>query len=440
MAIANGISVYRNNKKEQGTIYVLLGLMGLVLAIFFLLGKEYTATIGLWQTFEFSFDQIDLFVGGIFCVSLFMGLLPVARENEVSRSFLFYIIGGLGIIFSGNLLTYFIFWSFHRSLPAIKFIRGIRNDGTSAGGTYLIQHAITYVCLSGLIFLASQRGVLTLPFSQIPSSFFDWPVLLFSFVIIYESHGIFPFHSWVHDTVENLPWYKISTLFLSRAGVMLFVQFLLPHLNFDLGLFEISLLAISIFSSIYWTIRGIFETSVTKTITYFYVAQSSLILTGLQSGEVAVRGAFLHLMVISFSGTALWSLVSYIQNHTSIKRLNQFYGLAQSYPKLATLFCLFGFSMIGTPLGAAFVVEDLVVNGLIDHHHFLGLGHILASCLNGILFFLVFSKLFLGEASFPQKIKNQDMSLSQMFPYVLILLMMFSVGIFPSLFLEKLQW
>jgi NADH-quinone oxidoreductase subunit M len=132
--------------------------------------------------------------------------------------------------------------------------------------------------------------------------------------------------------------------------------------------------------------------------------------------------------------------MSYVQRHTSIKRLNQFYGLAQSYPKLATLFCLFGFSMIGTPLGAAFVVEDLVINGLLDQHPFLGLGHILATCLNGILFFLVFSKLFLGQTSYPQKIKDLDMSLSQMIPYVLVLFLMFVIGIMPSLFLENIKW
>jgi len=164
------------------------------------------------------------------------------------------------------------------------------------------------------------------------------------------------------------------------------------------------------------------------------------ILTGLQADPVAARGAYLHMMVISLSGTSLWSLISYVQRYTSVKRLNQFYGLAQHYPKLAVLFCLFGFTMIGTPLGAAFVVEDLVITGLLEQHPFLGLGHILATCLNGILFFLVFSKLFLGRTSYPQKIKNMDMSLSQMIPYVLVLLLMFSIGIFPSLFLENLKW
>ena len=240
--------------------------------------------------------------------------------------------------------------------------------------------------------------------------------------------------------VGSLSWYQISRLFLPRAGVLLFVKFLLPTINQDPDVFRVLLLSLAIFSSIYWTIRGIFETNVSKTVTYFYVAQSSLILTGLQADMVAARGSYLHMMVISLSGTALWSLTSYVQRSSSIKRLNQFYGLAQSYPKLATLFCLFGFCMIGTPLGASFVVEDLVITGLLAHQPLLGLGHILATCLNGILFFLVFSKLFLGQSSYPQKIKNLDMTFTQTIPYVLVLLTMFLIGIFPSLFLVKLGW
>jgi NADH:ubiquinone oxidoreductase subunit 4 (subunit M) len=96
--------------------------------------------------------------------------------------------------------------------------------------------------------------------------------------------------------------------------------------------------------------------------------------------------------------------------------------------------------MIGTPIGASFVVEDLVITGLLEQQPYLGLGHILATCLNGILFFLVFSKLFLGQSSYPQKIKNLDMTFTQTIPYVLVLLTMFLIGIFPTLFLVKLGW
>lgn len=427
------------NKSYQNIALPSLGILSLVFVTWFFLtglhGNE--LDFGL---IKFGLDRFSLFTGGIFCVSLFVGLFPVRKEIPLSRAFLFYLIAGVGTVFSNNLLTFFLFWCFQRSIPLLSFTKGFMRQEASGGGTYILQHIFTFFCFIGLLIHASQSGLLTVPFSDIHAPFFTWPVLILSFIIIYESHGIFPFHSWVHDVVGHLPWYEISSLFLTRAGVVLFVKFLLPTLNQDPDTFQNLLLSLSIFSSIYWTFRGIHETNVAKITTYFYVAQTSLVLTGLQANVTSVKGAYLHMMVISLSGTAMWSILSYVQHYFSIKRLNQFYGLAQYHPKLATLFCLFGFCMIGVPLGASFVVEDLVITGLLENQPFLGLGHILATGLNGILFFLVFTKLFQGQSAFKQPVRNMDMPLRRMVPYVLVLVVMISIGVMPSLFLENLKW
>jgi NADH-quinone oxidoreductase subunit M len=290
------------------------------------------------------------------------------------------------------------------------------------------------------MFYANAQGLLSTPMTEMPASFFSWPVLILSFIIIYQSHGIFPFHSWVHDVVGKLPWYEFSAIFLSRAGVLLFVQLLLPSLKYDPDLFKMSLLGLSIFSSMYWSLRGIIEINLSKKTTYFYIAQASLLLTGMQADMTAAKGSYLHMMVISIAGTALFSILSYIQSSFSFKRRSQYYGLANYYPKLATLFCLFGFCVIGVPLGPSFVVEDLVITGLLEYHQYLGLGHIIATCLNGILFFLIFTKIFLGPSPYKDQILNKDMSLREMFPYLFCLFFLFSIGIMPSLFLEKITW
>jgi NADH:ubiquinone oxidoreductase subunit 4 (subunit M) len=419
-----------------------LGLIG-VLVIFYL-GLFFTpstaSTFSSPGFFEFSTDKFTVFVGVIFFLSLFVGLFPVRKKINLNSSFLYYVASGLGIILANNLSTFILFWSFQRGIPLVRFLGDIRHDRSIGGGTYVVQHVLTFICFFVLGYIAHQSENLFLPFAEIPASFFTWPVLLFSFIVIYESHGIFPFHSWIHDIVGKLSWYEISSLFLARAGVLLFVKFLLPTFNQDPDVFKLLLLTFSIFSSIYWSYRGILEKDISKTTTYFYVAQASLILTGLQADLTAARGSYLHMMVISLSGTCLWSLLSYVQHFFSIKRANQFYGLAQFFPKLATLFCLFGFCMIGVPLGASFVVEDLVVTGLLEKQPYLGLGHILATCLNGILFFLVFSKLFLGQTAYKQHVKNMDMPLKEMIPYVAVLLVLLLIGIFPYLFLEKINW
>lgn len=389
---------------------------------------------------SFSYNRPSLFVGAIMSGALLMGLFPVRNEITFNRSFLLLLGSGVGIVLADNMPTFFFFFFLSRGVPAWNFIKNIRKGQSHSGGTYVIQHVLSLVCAILLMIRSANAGLFVTPLMDYPAGFFTLDVLLLCFVIVYEAHGIFPFHSWVHDLVDQLRWYEISTIFLPRAGVLLFVQLMLPNYNSDPDSFKIVLLGLSIFSSIYWSFRGMHEENVQKAVTYFYIAQVSLILTGLQATNVALRGSYLHMMVISFSGTALWSILSYIQGHTSLKKSQAFYGLAQDFPKLATLFCLFGFCLIGVPLLASFVAEDLVINGLLEQQPYLGLFHIFATCLNGIFFFLLFSKLFLGSNPSKVRIVNKDMSLTEMFPYLITLIMMFFIGIFPFMFLEKITW
>ncbi len=425
------------HRTKELTLSVLMILFVLMTWLFFSLPE---ATVSTHSLLSFSFNRPSLFVGSIFCGALFMGLFPVRNEITFNRDFLLLLGGGMGIVMADNMPTFFFFYFLQRGVPGRNFLKNMRDGTSHSGGTYLIQHSLCFICAVVLMIKSSSAGYLLYPLMEYPAEFFRVDVLLLCFLIVYQSHGIFPFHSWVHDLVDEVRWYELAAIFLPRAGVLLFVQFMLPNYSAEPDLFKIMLLGFSIFSSIYWSYRGIFEENVQKQVTYFYIAQASLILTGLQATSVALRGSYLHMMVISFSGIALWSIMSHIQGHISFRKSQSYYGLAQDFPKLATLFCLFGFCLIGVPLLASFVAEDLVITGLLEQQPYLGLGHIFATCLNGILFFLLFSKLFLGTNPSRTKTKILDMSLFEMFPYLIILIMMFFIGIFPFMFLEKISW
>lgn len=395
---------------------------------------------GTYSLFSLSFNRPSLFVGMILSGALFMGLYPVRKDLALNRNFLLYLTSGMGIILADNLPTFFVFFFLQRGIPFWNFVKNIRNGDAQSGGTYMAQHLLALIAAVLLMIRASQQGVLLSPLMEFPKEFFTKDVIVLCFALIFQAHGIFPFHSWVHDLVDNVRWYEISVLFLPLSGVLLFVQMMVPQYGSVPDSFKIFLLALSIFSSIYWSFRGIYENNVQKEVTYFYIAQASLVLTGMQATHVALLGSYLHMMVVSLSGTALWSILSYIQGHVSLKKHQSFYGLAQDFPLLATMFCLFGFCLIGVPLLASFVAEDLVINGLLDRMPYLGLGHIFAGCLNGILFFLLFSKLFLGNNPGHGKIKKLDLSLGEMFPYLVSFIIMLLIGILPFLFLENINW
>lgn len=427
-------SFFDKGKKWQDLTLTILGVLALFFAWIFFTGDFSGSGLGEHSIFDIRYNKISVFIALIYCTSLFIGLYPMRHTVNISTSFLFYISGGLGIILANNLPTFLLFWTFQRFIPFKGFIK------ERVGATYIFQHLVTFACFVALLIFAGMENLLFTPMTEMPSTFFTWPVLILCFVIIYESHGIFPFHSWVHDVVRHLPWYEFSAIFLTRGGVLLFAQLLLPTLNTDPDIFKILLITLSIASSVYWSLRGILEENLSRKTTYFYIAQTSLLLTGMQADLTAAKGSYLHMMVISIAGTSLFSMLSYVQHTFSFKRNSQFYGLSLYYPKLATLFCLFGFCMIGVPLGASFVVEDLVITGLLHYHSYLGLGHIFATCLNGIFFFLIFTRLFLGPTPYREEVKAGDMSLTKMAPYLAGLFLLLLIGILPSLFLEKITW
>src|SRR5437868_5102663 len=139
MTISKSIPLYSVSKKWQNSILLLLTVCGIFFVSRFMVNDGTTSLITSHAPLELSFDKFSLFIGSVFCVSLFVGLYPVRKENDVNTSFVYYVLGGLGIILSNNILTFFVFWAFQRSLPCLRFIRGIRNENTSGGGTFLIQ-------------------------------------------------------------------------------------------------------------------------------------------------------------------------------------------------------------------------------------------------------------------------------------------------------------
>lgn len=426
-------SFYETGRKWQNLMIAILGILFAFFSVIFF-ADVFPQDSDVSSVLDIRYNKISAFVGMLYCGSLFIGLFPIRRQVQLSTSFLLSVAGGIGIILANNLPTFLLFWSFQRLLPFRGFIR------EGKGGTYIFQHILTFFCFIALLVMAWQANVIFLPMTEIPVSFFTWPVLILLFVIIYSSHGIFPFHSWIHDLLRNCPWYEFSAIFLARGGVLLFAQLLLPTLEKDPDMFRALLITFSILSSLYWSFRGLLEKDLIIKVKYFFIAQASLVLTGMQADLTALKGSYLHMLVISIAGTSMFSILNYVHHTFSFKRPSHFYGLSQYFPKMATYFCLFGFCMIGVPIGASFVVEDLVITGLLHHEPVLGLGHIMATCLNAILFFLIFTKIFLGPTPYRDEVKSYDMKSSELIPYLAGLILLVLIGIVPSLFLEKITW
>jgi NADH-quinone oxidoreductase subunit M len=72
-------------------------------------------------------------------------------------------------------------------------------------------------------------------------------------------------------------------------------------------------------------------------------------------------------------------------------------GLAEHAPRLAVSFAILGLALVGLPGTLGFCSQDLLISGTLTTHPLIGLLLPIATTMNAVSFFRLFSRLFLGK-------------------------------------------
>jgi NADH-quinone oxidoreductase subunit M len=75
---------------------------------------------------------------------------------------------------------------------------------------------------------------------------------------------------------------------------------------------------------------------------------------------------------------------------------DHYLGLAEYTPRLAVFFAVCGLALVGLPGTLGFCSEDLLIHGTLISHPQIGLLLPLATAMNAVSLFRLFSKMFLG--------------------------------------------
>lgn len=387
---------------------------------------------------DFDLAPFTAFMGIVYCGSLAISLFPTREHESLRPTFLALFFLGLGIIFSNNLFTFSLFWILHRSIPFFHFVRTFRNESGRKAGSFILIHVVAVVLFMYLLLQSYEMNLMNTTLGEYPTSFFTTPNLVIVMFLAFMSQGIFPFHQWGTDLISSFSWQEVSTFLISRSGVILFYKLLMPTLLNDPESFQLGVMILTIISSLYWVCLGMIEKNIHKAIGMFYLSQASLILTALQAGPVGVKGAMMQILVISVGSTVMWSITHYLDREFKLSGQTSFYGLAQYTPRLAFVFIMMAFVVIAIPMGLSFASEDLVIHALLEHAHWLGLFHILAGCLNGILIYQIFAKIFLGTPKVDIPQANFDLPYRRLIPYYVVLVFFIFAGFCPQIVINLL--
>ena len=210
--------------------------------------------------------------------------------------------------------------------------------------------------------------------------------------------GICPAHSWVADAAETGPALPTVLLLNGHFGALLVAKLIVPLFPRTDTLFPI-LSYLAIVTALYVAIRALAENSPRRLLAFVALSQSACILSGLESRTAeGIAGAIVHWFVVSISTVALFGIIRLLEvrfgeNLTASKHL----GLVEHAPRLAVSFVIFGLALVGLPGTLGFCSQDLLIHGALTSHRLIGLLLPIATAMNAVSFFRLFTRLFLGK-------------------------------------------
>lgn len=198
--------------------------------------------------------------------------------------------------------------------------------------------------------------------------------------------GAVPFHMWTPDVYEGAP--TPITAYMSVAakvgGFAALLRLLVVGLSgfsleagVDPATWQSAVQVIAILTLIIGNFVALSQTNVKRLLAYSSIAHAGYILTavaavgsaGLVNGVVtaAVQGVLVYLLAYAFTNLGAFGVVLAIENDDGTGTdLDDFNGLFNSRPLLATAMAIFMFSLAGIPLTAGFVGKWLVFSAAVQ--------------------------------------------------------------------------
>ncbi len=332
-----------------------------------------------------------------------MGLLRPLKQHAQTRFFFFFAIAissAVGVAFSANLLTLFIFYE-ALSLSTYPLVTHNQDDDAIKGGrkylTYLLGTSIA-LALPAMVIVYQQTGSLDFANGGVfadGTSTTLLVVLLVMFLFGFAKAGLMPFHAWLPGAmVAPAP---VSALLHAVAVVKVGVFSIIRVLT---GIFGIDLLANTPpLSTIVCVLAGITlivaslialtQDNIKSRLAYSTIGQLSYIILGVGlATESGVAGAALHIPMHAFGKITLFLCAGAIYQACGAKCISEIHGLGRKFPLTMTAFFIGSLCVIGLPPTGGFVSKWYLLTGSLDSAQQWAFAIFLTSSLLNAAYFL----------------------------------------------------
>jgi len=403
------------NIREGWTIVASVAMFALVLSMApKILSGEVIECIFFQTIFEgvtFGF-KIDAF-GLIFAitssslwilVSLYsIGYMRALNEHAQTRFFFYFciaLVGAIGVAFSGNLLTFFVFFEI-LTVSTYPLVIHEQTPEALSGGHKYFAYLLTGGCF--FLFAIMMTYYLTGTTDLTPGGISALGsasqtiliVMFFCFLLAFMKAAWMPFHSWlptamVAPTPVSALLHAVAVVKAGVFGIVRIVCYVYGvDLMHELGLWLV-LAVIAAFTMIVGSFFAIAQDNLKRRLAYSTISQLSYIILGaaLLTSD-GIKGAMLHIPFHGFMKITLFMCAGAIMVATGKKNISEMAGIGKQIPVTMLAFSITALGMCGIPPVCGFISKIYLCFGAwsLDQYGVIFLAVILTSSLLDVLYF-----------------------------------------------------
>ncbi len=450
----------------------------LISLIFFFAFKAYSPDFQFVEKLPWIASWGVNYYVGIDGISLFLVLLttfltPITilsawkAIEEKEKEFVIFMLlletAMLGAFVALNLVLFYVFWEL--MLIPMYFIIGIW------GGERRIYAAVKffiYTAVGSLLMLIAILYIYYAHYKQFGFYSFDYEDLfrvVFTFkeqLLLFAAFGLafaikvpmFPFHTWLPDAHVEAPTAGSVILagILLKMGTYGFLRFAMPLFPLATRAAAPYIMALAVVGIIYGALVAMVQKDVKKLIAYSSISHLGYVMLGLFAFNLqGIQGGLLQMINHGLSTGALFLLVGVIYERRHTRLISEFGGLAKVMPWYAAVFMIVTLSSIGLPGLNGFVGEFLVLVGaykaafaeyLKDLHvgHFTFVVLAATGMIWGAVYMLwMYQRVFFNKLTNPKNFKLPDLNLREAVIFVLLLIFIVWIGVYPNTFLSRTE-
>jgi len=425
-----GVSGKNPNLRESWTIVAALIKFSIVVSMLpkILDGKiiEYTVfTMMPGLDLALRVDPLSMFfaltasllwiITAFYCI----GYMRAGKEKNQTRFYMCFAValsGALGIAFSANLFTLFVFYEIltlctyplvvHKQTP--EAVRGARRYLT-----YLLGTSIAFQ-LSAIFLTYFYAGTLEFTAGGILAGSASNTVITIIFVLFVMGIGktaIMPFHAWlpaamVAPTPVSALLHAVAVV---KAGVFTLIKVILYVFGVDLlqelGL-GVALAYVAAFTIIVASIMALRQDNLKLRLAYSTVGQLSYIIMAVALlTPSGITSALIAVMIHAFGKITLFFTAGAIYIAAHKTKVSELDGIGKQMPFTMFAFTVGALSMVAVPPAAGFISKWYLLLGAFEAHQLVLIGAIVVSTLLNAAYYLpiVYAAFFkpvpLGEGT-----------------------------------------